>query len=280
MALNANSLKVSQRAAGANMSVDIAAGDAHLELPSTSYSFWVWTDAVTNLAVAAANTTNPRYDTIVAWADTSVTTTANVNSPGSFKFKVIAGTPAGSPNVVNDAAIQADLGSGTAWIRLADVLRPAGVDSVTNGNISDTRSAIRLRALIAPDAIDSAQIKNDAVTAAKISNAASTDANGWTVVEVGKTKIFTKRVSSTGLSDVMGAGQVRAVNTTQPLPVAIANLGGVSFSATYRSNNGAILPLVNTTDAGTTLSLQCINLSASNSTRTYSIFDLTIIQSA
>ena len=124
--------------------MDIAAGDAHLELPSKIHSFWGWTDAVTNLAFTTANVTNPRYDTVVAWVDTSVTNLSQVNSPGSFKFKVIAGTAAGSPTVVNDASIQANLGAAIAWLRLADVLRPSGVDNVTNTNIADTRTKVTL----------------------------------------------------------------------------------------------------------------------------------------
>lgn len=146
-AFNANALKVAQRAAGANASVDIALGDAHLELPSTNYSFWAWTDAVTNVAFTSANVSNPRYDTIVGWVDTTVTTTANVNSPGSFKFTVIAGSAGGAPTATPDATIQSTLGASVAWTRLADVLRPAGVDNVTNGNITDRRVAIAPRSL-------------------------------------------------------------------------------------------------------------------------------------
>lgn len=86
--------------------------------------------------------------------DTSVTTLANVNSPGSFKFKVIAGTAAGSPTISNDAAIQSNLGPGVAWIRLADVMRAAGTDNVTNANITDTRSSMRVRIGVTPRAID------------------------------------------------------------------------------------------------------------------------------
>lgn len=166
--LNANALKVTQRGAGANVSVDIAAGDAHLELPSTAYSFWCWNDGVTNVPFTTANVTNPRYDTVVAWEDTSVTTLSSANSPGSFKFKVIAGTAAGAPIVITDAAIQSNLGAGIAWTRLADVIRPAGVDNVTNANITDTRVSIKLRADVQANAVATASVQNLAITGAKI----------------------------------------------------------------------------------------------------------------
>lgn len=153
------------------MSVDIAAGDAHLELPSTAYSFWSWTDAVTNLAFTTANVTNPRYDTVVAWVDTTVTSLSLVNSPGSLKFKVIAGTAAGAPAVLADSAIQSNLGAGIAWIRLADCLRPAGVDNVTNGNITDTRSPIRLRVSASTKTIELTGLNGGAIAGSLVTDA-------------------------------------------------------------------------------------------------------------
>ncbi|WP_152467697.1 hypothetical protein [Gordonia terrae] len=185
MALNANALKVSQRAAGANVSVDIAAGDAHLELPSTSYSFWCWTDAVTNLAFAAASTTNPRYDTVVAWVDTTVTTTTNVNSPGSLKFKVIAGTAAGSPTVISASAIQSNLGASIAWVRLADVLRPAGVDNVTNSNIFDVRQPLKLRSSSSARVLDLAGINGGSTAGTLV-----TDASGAVTSRIMTPQVF------------------------------------------------------------------------------------------
>ncbi|WP_139319474.1 hypothetical protein [Gordonia sp. CNJ-863] len=156
--MNADSLKIAQRAAGANISVDVAAGDALLELPSKHYSFWAWTDTVTNVPMNAASFTNPRYDSVVAWVDTSVVTTTTPNSPGSFKFKVIAGTAAGSPVAVSDATIQSALGASIAWIRLADVLRPTGVDNVTNANIVDRRSALTSKTPLAPASVKATNV--------------------------------------------------------------------------------------------------------------------------
>lgn len=139
---NAASLQVVQRSAGANMSVDVSIGDAHLQLPNTNYSFWSWTDAVTNVTISAADPTNPRIDTIIAWVDTSVTTTASNNSPGSFKFTAIAGTPAGTPAAATNSAIQTALGSTIAWVKLATVLVGASATTITTSVITDARSAI------------------------------------------------------------------------------------------------------------------------------------------
>lgn len=108
--------------------------------------------------MSAASVTNPRYDTVVAWVDTTVTTASNVNSPGSFKFKVITGAAAGSPPVLSDSEIQSNLGAGIAWVRLADVLRSAGVDNVTNANIVDRRSALTPNTPLASGAVKAANV--------------------------------------------------------------------------------------------------------------------------
>lgn len=124
------------------MSVDIAVGDGLLLRPSGDYGFWGWTTATENVAVTAANPTNPRIDTVVAWIDTNVTTTGSANSPNALKFQVMAGTPAGSPTAMADATIQSTLGAAVAWIKLATLLVPAGSSSVVNANISDVRIGI------------------------------------------------------------------------------------------------------------------------------------------
>lgn len=139
---NPNSLKVVQRAAGANMSVDVSVGSALLITPDGLQSYNAWTDAAKNVAVATADATNPRIDRVVAWIDPSSFSTGSNNSPGSFKFSVIAGTPSGTPSAVNDAAVQTALGSNIAWIPLATLLVNNGTINITNSVIADVRTAI------------------------------------------------------------------------------------------------------------------------------------------
>lgn len=170
LAFNANGWKVTQRGAGANMSVDVAAGDGLLNLPSTAYCYWGWTDATENVAVTTANPTNPRIDTVVAWIDTSVTTTVSANSPGALKFQIMAGTPAGSPVAMSDVTIQSTLGAGVAWIKLATFTVAAGSTSVVNANISDARVAVTglANSAVADGSIATAKLAAASVTAAKI----------------------------------------------------------------------------------------------------------------
>ena len=96
---NANSLKVVQRGAGANMSVDVSISDGHFIRPDNAYSYWGWQDAATNVAITTANPSNPRIDVIAAYIDLSVINAGSGGNGnvGALKFMAVAGTPAGSP---------------------------------------------------------------------------------------------------------------------------------------------------------------------------------------
>lgn len=142
---SSTSLAVTQRGAGANMSVDVAAGDAHLILPSGLYSYWGWTDATTNATVTASNPSNPRIDTIVAYVDLSVIDAVNPNSPGAFKFAVVAGTPAGSPSAPSGGTIQSALGAGVPYVVLADIAVAASATTIVNANITDRRQTVAFK---------------------------------------------------------------------------------------------------------------------------------------
>ncbi|MFI2837533.1 hypothetical protein [Mycolicibacterium sp. PDY-3] len=165
---SATSLQVVQRGAGANMSVDVSIGDAHLVRPTSDYSFYVWQDAATNVAITTAPATNSRIDAIVAWVDTSVTNVSLNNSPGSLKFSAIVGIVAGSPVAPIDSAIQTALGSTVAWTRLANVTVGTSVTSIVNANISDQRSAITSRTSAGANTVGTTAIADGAVTGSKL----------------------------------------------------------------------------------------------------------------
>ena len=141
---NANSLKVVQRGAGANMSVDVSIGDGHFIRPDNAYSYWAWQDAVTNVAITTANPSNPRIDVIAAYIDLTVVNSGSGGNgnTGALKFIAVAGTPAGSPVAPNAAAIQAAVGASNPWIQLASVTVPAAAASIVTANIADTRAFI------------------------------------------------------------------------------------------------------------------------------------------
>jgi len=134
-------LTVAQRAAGANMSVDVAIGDALIS--GTDRAFPVFIDtAAENVVISAANPTNPRHDIIVAWVDLSVVVNnpATPNTPGGLKLLAVAGTPAGTPADPSDGTIQTAVGASNPWIKLARVLVDASVGSIVTAKCTDLRT--------------------------------------------------------------------------------------------------------------------------------------------
>jgi hypothetical protein len=150
-------LAVSQRAAGLNMSVDIAVGDAFVRRSDGSYAHPVFNDAVYNQVISTADGSNPRRDIVVIYVDYAETpsTAVSNNTNGVVKIKVVNGTPAGSPTDPNDAAIQSSVGSGNPWTKLARVRVPAGQTSISNSLIDDLRTFTTAKSASVPQsAID------------------------------------------------------------------------------------------------------------------------------
>ncbi len=137
-------LNVSQRSAGANMSVDVAIGDAIIPRADGTYGHPAWNDAVYNRVIGTADVSNPRRDIVVMYIDYSVTPSTGVsnNTNGVVKISVVAGTPAGSPVDPSDAAIQSAVGASNPFIKLARVRVAAGASSITNSVIDDFRKMV------------------------------------------------------------------------------------------------------------------------------------------
>jgi hypothetical protein len=159
-------LAVSQRGAGANMSVDVAVGDAFVRRSDGSYAHPVFNDAVYNQAIAAADGSNPRRDLIVLYVDygQAPSTSVSNNTNGVVKIKVVNGTPAGSPVDPNGTAIQSSVGAGNPYTVLARVRVPAGQTSITNSLIDDLRSLITNK----DNTVGTLALVANAVTLAKI----------------------------------------------------------------------------------------------------------------
>lgn len=120
--------KVVQHAAGANMSVDVSTGYGWLPGQSTTTQgmYTVVSDAITNLAIATANVTNPRIDLVYMQLQDA----AYSGSNNQFVQAVVTGTPAVSPLV---PALPANS------IPLARVAVAANATSVVTANITDVR---------------------------------------------------------------------------------------------------------------------------------------------
>lgn len=133
--LAAGDLKVTQRAAGANKTVDIAAGSGWVQGSHTARQgfYHVVNDAVVNLTIPDNATGNPRLDQIVCRIND---TTDGGSVADNAVFEVVPGTP------TSGATLDNRNGFGTlptSCLLIADVLAPAGFSSITNSAIRDRR---------------------------------------------------------------------------------------------------------------------------------------------
>ncbi|MDQ0672929.1 hypothetical protein QFZ36_000490 [Pseudarthrobacter siccitolerans] len=137
-------LNVTQRAAGANMSVDVNIDSSSyggaLFVTTAAVPYFGYTNAIINSTVTTADPTNPRKDIVVAYIDLSLITTGTTNNLGAFKIKVVPGTAAASPSDPSGATIQASVGAGNPYIQLARVSLTAALGSITNAVITDLRT--------------------------------------------------------------------------------------------------------------------------------------------
>lgn len=121
-------LAVSERGAGANMSVDVAAGVAWVKGDTSDLQpcYRCYNDATVNLAIAAADGTNARIDLVIAEVRDAVFSGVSTD----WRLRVITGTPAGSPSAPStpDNAIA-----------LARIGVPASDTAIGDAQITDVR---------------------------------------------------------------------------------------------------------------------------------------------
>jgi hypothetical protein len=127
-----------------NNSVDVAIGDIAIQYQG--YAYHGWSDAVHTITIGANSSGNPRIDSIVAYIDLAVVSSASNNNPNAIKFIAVQGTPAGSPTAPNGTVVQAAVGAGNPYYVLGNVNVPNGFTSgslITNSGttiIVDQRS--------------------------------------------------------------------------------------------------------------------------------------------
>lgn len=126
---------VSQRAAGANMSVDVAAGDAYIaddHAGGGGVYHAVW-PALENVVIAANASGNPRVDRVVL----RVRDLALGDAANAIDLFVVAGTPTAGATLVNLNGVTAVPGS---CLLLANVLVANGAASILNADIDSSAS--------------------------------------------------------------------------------------------------------------------------------------------
>lgn len=129
--MGATHLKVSQRAAGANVSVDVAAGTVWVACTTDVLAgpYWGHNDAVVNVPLAAADPTNPRRDLIyVQFHDNA----EDAGGSNTVSLHVLQGTPAGSPADPSTAGLE-------NFHVLARVTVNAADTTIVDADITDKR---------------------------------------------------------------------------------------------------------------------------------------------
>lgn len=125
--------KVSQRGAGANMSVDVAAGESWVDGDSAvDQGFYhVVNDATVNVAIANNASGNPRIDTLVLKVNDSADAGSGTDIPA---LEIIQGTPTAAATLANLNGIAAL--SNTA-LRLGYILVANGAVKIENAQIGN-----------------------------------------------------------------------------------------------------------------------------------------------
>lgn len=137
-------LVASQRAAGANMSVDVSAGYgvvAGTTAGNAGY-YHLQNDAVLNVpSLVATNPTNPRWDILIL----QVEDTDETGSTDAGRITWVTGTPNASAAITSGVPNYAGVGTVPSnSLELARVLIPAsGSPTITTANIIDRRASAR-----------------------------------------------------------------------------------------------------------------------------------------
>ena len=128
LSLTNNDLRVT--APGTGMSISVAAGWANIigTFQSNMGAYQCYNDGATTLTITTANPSNPRIDLVCI----TVSDAFYSGATNTVAFNVVAGTPAAVP-----VAPALPVNS----IALATVAVGAGVTTITNGNVTDTRTA-------------------------------------------------------------------------------------------------------------------------------------------
>jgi hypothetical protein len=137
-------LKVVERGAGANMSVDISAGRGVIKGSGNAYP--VRNTTAINAAIGSNAAGNPRKDAIVLYIDLAESPTATADDV--VKSAVVAGTAAASPVAPSDSTIQAAVGGSNPFLRLANVNVANGETAIEDAHIEDARAQFKTRHMI------------------------------------------------------------------------------------------------------------------------------------
>lgn len=130
--------------AGGGLNVDVGTGRAYVKGSSTN-AYPVRIDATATVAITSNASGNPRYTSIVLYIDKAATPGSTNGGNDVAKLMAVNGTPAASPVVPDDSAIQAAVGAANPFLRLADVLVASGASGISTGNITNAARRVFMK---------------------------------------------------------------------------------------------------------------------------------------
>lgn len=173
--LGADSLKVTQNSP-IGMSVLVSSGQYKIDT-SAGYSYTGWLSSDESVNINTADPANPRISTIVLYVDKNETTSPTPpNNPGVTKLISVDGTPSAVPTAPNNTVIQSAVGAGNPYIVLANVRVNAGVTSILNLLITDTRTQVTIGSSLVDEnslidgSVSAGKLADSAVTTSKLAN--------------------------------------------------------------------------------------------------------------
>lgn len=186
-------LKVVQRAAGANMSVDIGTGRGFIKGSANAYP--VRNTAAINVAVTNNTSGNPRKDAVVLYIDLAQSPDSTASNV--VKSAVVAGTPAASPAAPTDGVIQTAVGGSNPFLRLANVTVANNETAIDNADIADARVETKINFDNIPYVDEDAMTSDSALKVPTQQSVKAYVDSGTTTMT---NKRITKRVGSTASS--------------------------------------------------------------------------------
>jgi hypothetical protein len=185
-------LAVSERGAGANISVDVSVGSAIVEGANTDQGKYLAKIAGAtsfNVPLDAADVSNPRIDEVyVVVQDDGYDSSGNVVP----RLAVRDGTPASSPSAPGPD------GAWDAYLLLASIAIAANETQIEDADITDER----VTTAAADGTVQTASIADDAVTTAKIAD----EAVGFDQIGVGA--VGSSRIMDAGVGQIDLAGNI------------------------------------------------------------------------
>lgn len=228
-------LAVSEKGTGQNMSVDVAPGALVLHNPA-GHGHTLYSTAIENVPLAAADPLNPRKSLIVAVLDVDFTNPLVNDAEGGWSIIEVPGAAASSPLEPDNSAIQVLAGAGNLYEVLALVDVPANASQITDNEVTNRRPESGLIPDLIPSITEGMQVIKSSYSTSEINTGAK-----WIdgkdiykkTVSFGALPNATYKSVSHGISGIDVVTQVTGVakNTTSGTQIIFPYIGEAANAA-------------------------------------------------